>query len=232
MSQTNLDRLALVAHALGDLLPHVVFVGGCTTELLLDPAYRAGVRATEDVCLIVEIATRSDFYKLENLLRSRGFRNDPEINFRWQLIDDGMPLTVDVMPTMEAILGYSNPFYPEAFLTAEVTVVRGLSIRHLNHACFLGTKFVAFGNRGGGDYLGSQDMEDVVAVLDGCRNLANALMDQALPELKIYLLKQLSHLPDSPEFGMVLAGNCRRDSGKAARTNIQLCIKVLARTAS
>ena len=32
----NLMQLEAVASALGDLLPHVTFVGGCTTVLLVD----------------------------------------------------------------------------------------------------------------------------------------------------------------------------------------------------
>lgn len=46
----NLDKLELVAHALGDLRGQLVFVGGCAVELLLtDPA---PARVTFDVDLV------------------------------------------------------------------------------------------------------------------------------------------------------------------------------------
>ena len=36
---SNLMQLEMVASALGDLLPHVTFVGGSTTVLLVDEDY-------------------------------------------------------------------------------------------------------------------------------------------------------------------------------------------------
>ena len=53
----NLMQLEAVASALADLLPKVTFVGGCTTVLLVDEAAHFGVRKTDDVDVIVDIAT-------------------------------------------------------------------------------------------------------------------------------------------------------------------------------
>ena len=53
----HIAMIAKVAQALGDdLLPHVAFVGGCTTGLLLtDDFAREQVRHTDDVDLIVHV---------------------------------------------------------------------------------------------------------------------------------------------------------------------------------
>ncbi len=41
--------------------------------------------------------------------------------------------------------------------------------------CFLATKFEAFYSRGGGDYLLSKDIEDILAVVDGRLELIEEL---------------------------------------------------------
>lgn len=225
----NLDRLALVAHALGPLRNDVVFVGGCTTELLLDPAARAGVRYTEDVDLIVDITSRRAYHELETTLRGLGFRNSPAVICRWEYPAGNLPVIVDIMPTDASILGFSNPFYEEGFETALHLEIRGLDIRHLNHANFLGTKLVAFDNRGHSDYLASQDMEDIVTLLDGCRELAIRISEGSSIELKTFLRGRLLELRASADFGVALTGNCPRDAGTYARRNLDLCIDVLNR---
>ena len=79
MTAANPENMAMViraATALGDLRKEVAFLGGATTGFLLtDPAVD-DVRSTLDVDVIVEVATRADYYALENRLRELGFRND------------------------------------------------------------------------------------------------------------------------------------------------------------
>lgn len=60
----NLMQLEEVASALGELLPHVTFVGGSTTVLLVDEVAHHGVRYTEDVDVIVDVATQLEYQKL------------------------------------------------------------------------------------------------------------------------------------------------------------------------
>ncbi len=45
-----------------------------------------------------------------------------------------------------------------------------LEIRIVTAPYFLATKLDAFRGRGKGDYFGSNDLEDIVAVVDGRRN--------------------------------------------------------------
>lgn len=67
--------LVTVAEALGEeLRARLVFVGGCTTALYItDPIVLEGVRATDDVDLIVDLAGFAQWAALMDRLRARGF---------------------------------------------------------------------------------------------------------------------------------------------------------------
>ncbi|MEN6359519.1 MAG: hypothetical protein ABFD59_05615, partial [Smithella sp.] len=106
-----------MARHLGNLREKVVFVGGCATGLLITDPAMPEVRSTQDVDVIVEVASRLEYYRLEKELRSRGFKQDMSENApvcRW-LVDD---VKVDVMPTKEDILGFSNRWYLPAIRNA------------------------------------------------------------------------------------------------------------------
>ena len=116
LQQIMLQR---VANALGpDLLRQVAFVGGCTTGLLItDPISREAVRYTDDVDLIVHVLGLGNWYRLQQDLSGRGFRNSPEdeVICRTRLRDgSGTDLIVDFMPDDAAILGFSNRWYADA----------------------------------------------------------------------------------------------------------------------
>jgi hypothetical protein len=109
----NVVMLEQVASHLGTLLDKVVFVGGAVTSLLTTDPAATEVRVTMDVDVIVQVISRTDYYRLEKRLRLLGFVHDQSENAplcRW-LIDG---IKVDVMPTDESILGFSNRWYPLA----------------------------------------------------------------------------------------------------------------------
>ena len=96
-----------VAERLGSLRPKVVFLGGSATGFHITDKAEPEIRATKDVDIIVEVASIVGYHKLEKTLRELGFfqkmqEDDPIC--RWY-IDD---VIVDVMPTDENILGFSN----------------------------------------------------------------------------------------------------------------------------
>lgn len=167
MSDANTELLARMAEALGDLREQLVFVGGCATALLITDPGAAPVRATQDVDAVVAIASRAEYLKLGEALRARGFSQTlagGEPPYRWSL--GGMKL--DVMAAREDVLGFSNRWYEIALRTALVVhLTDALAIRLVTPACFLATKLEAFEDRGGGDYLESHDLEDVLSVVDG-----------------------------------------------------------------
>ncbi|MDT8391691.1 MAG: nucleotidyl transferase AbiEii/AbiGii toxin family protein [Lentisphaeria bacterium] len=160
-----------VAAGLVPLLDSVVFIGGASSCLLIDDTIASGVRPTDDVDCIVEVGSRAEYSKLEAQLRSLGFSHamaEDAPMCRW--IYRGV--LVDVMPDDRAILGFSNAWYKEGIAHAqEVTLPSGLLIRCLTLPYFVATKIEAFLSRGG-DFRMSHDIEDIVIVLDGQRDLA------------------------------------------------------------
>jgi hypothetical protein len=103
----NLVLLESIAAALGPLRERFVFVGGCTTGMLVTDVAAAPVRATRDVDVIVEVLTLADYHALERELEKAGFSHDrsPEAPIcRWIV---GTSL-LDVMPTDERVLGFAN----------------------------------------------------------------------------------------------------------------------------
>ena len=107
MKNPNLAILELVARTLGPVCDEVVFVGGCATGLLLTQERPDPIRVTEDVDIIAQALTASDYHALEAKVRARGFSNDMRPGApicRWVY----GPVTVDVMPTVQDILGFAN----------------------------------------------------------------------------------------------------------------------------
>jgi len=76
MPTGNLERLTKVARGLGDLLDHVVFVGGSVVELYVDDPGAQEVRPTIDVDCVVEPLVAEDLQGFEAILEKRGFRHD------------------------------------------------------------------------------------------------------------------------------------------------------------
>jgi len=73
----NVAMMELVAERLGEgLREDLVFVGGAVTGLLITDPGQPSIRPTEDVDLIVHAAVRSDYQRVEKVLRDRGFVND------------------------------------------------------------------------------------------------------------------------------------------------------------
>ena len=201
----NLIQLESVAASLGDLLPDVTFVGGSTTILLVDKAAHFGVRKTNDVDVIVDIATLVEYHQFSEKLRSLGFKEDADGPIcRWFVDTTIGQMTLDVMPTDEKILGFSNRWYGEAIKEAStITLPNGLDIRVITPAYFIATKFEAFAGRGKGNYF-SHDLEDIVFVMENRGGLLNELMESP-GDMKAYFAKQASLLLND-DFLNVLPG--------------------------
>lgn len=62
-------QLEITAELLGPILDEVVFVGGATVHLWLTDPGAPPARATEDVDVICEVASRAEYYRLGEKLR-------------------------------------------------------------------------------------------------------------------------------------------------------------------
>ena len=205
MNESNTALLSSVAAKLGDLCDRPVFVGGCATALLVtDPAAPA-VRVTQDVDALVAITSLSDYHRMGHDLLERGFtlslvRGDPPYRFR------SGSLTLDLMPVDASILGFSSRWYAQALDSAvPVQLPGGPSIRIVTPACFLATKLEAFEDRGGGDYLTSHDLEDVLSVVDGRPQIVAEVADADLA-LRRYVAEVLGRLLADEAFVNALPG--------------------------
>lgn len=187
----NVGLVQSVARALGALNERVVFVGGCAAGLLVTDAARPPVRATVDVDLITEVASRADYYAFADSLRAAGFREDVgEINCRWRLGS----LIVDVMPTDATILGFTNRWYRPAIAHASTTALPdGQTIRLISAPLLVATKLEAFHGRGAGDFARSHDIEDIMVIVDGRAELL-AEIAAAPAEVADYLRSEMAAL--------------------------------------
>ena len=105
---------------------------------------------------------------VEERLVALGLRNDLREDApicRWLTPED---VQVDVMPVDQAILGFSNQWYPTAVERAvDYLLTDDAVIRIPTAPVFLATKWEAFLGRGEGDLLGSHDLEDIITVVAG-----------------------------------------------------------------
>lgn len=201
----NLPDLRRIAEALGELREQVVFVGGSVAGLLVTDPLAHSVRATRDVDAVVN-ANRIMFYRIEEALVRLGFMRDvsSEVICRW--VHKASGVLFDLMPVQPEVLGFSNRWYPYAVQTAvPVDLGEGLTIRLVSAVAFVATKLEAFASRGGGDFLSSHDLEDVLNIVDGREELAGE-MAGAPAELRQAVATAFAQLLSNQDFANVLPG--------------------------
>lgn len=205
-----------MAIRLEPLLPEIVFVGGCATNLLVTDPAAAPTRRTYDVDVIAEIASYADYIAFSERLRALQFSEDTTEGApvcRWRHGN----LILDVMPLDAAILGFSNRWYAPALHAAvNASLPGGLTIRAISAPYFLGTKFEAFQGRGQHDYFVSRDLEDIVAVVDGRPSLIDEIKAAPSP-LRAFIAKTIRELIADPRFLDALPGYLLPDAANQAR---------------
>ncbi|RUR55188.1 hypothetical protein [Vreelandella populi] len=211
------EMLRIVALALGDEILHeVVFVGGCTTGLLLTDDYtREHVRSTDDVDLIVNVMGYVQYNAFTNRLKKRGFSEPSPL-------DDDMPtcamklgdLRVDLMPDDPNVLGYSSRWYAQALESySERDIGEEIQINVITPPFFMATKLEAYLGRGENDPLSSRDIEDILNLVDGRKELLDEVKNMERP-LKAYISEQLSSLLANPYFEMAVQSQALGDQGR------------------
>lgn len=216
MANPNFRLLVDAAKLLKPILGELVFVGGCTTALLITDKAAADVRPTYDVDAIAEITSYVGYAKFSERLKALGFREDTR---------EGAPLcrwcqqttTLDVMPLDGRILGFKNSWYGPAIETAEERELEpGLKILMVSSVYFCASKLEAFGDRGKNDYVGSRDLEDFIAVVDGRAELAGEIQ-AAQSDVRSYLSKEIAKLFGARGFVDALPGHLAPDSASQER---------------
>lgn len=217
--RANIELISTVANRLGPLLDRVVFLGGAATGLLITDTAAPDVRPTLDVDVIVEISSRMDYYRLEESLRNLGFKPDQDEGApicRW-IVDR---IKVDVMPTDEKILGFSNRWYSPAIKGArEMELPGGTKIHIVTAPYFLATKIEAFYGRGKGDYMASHDMEDIIALFDGRPEIIDEIRSST-SELRNYLAETFQAFLKNNKFLESLPGHLPPDPASQGRVKV------------
>ncbi len=206
MAESNLEMLLIAVENLGDLKNELVFVGGCMTELLITDAGAAEPRQTKDVDTIVEAASYAEYNAFSEKLKAAEFREDTSENAplcRW--VKESTIL--DVMPLDEKTLGFTNSWYKSAMKTAqEREISSNLTIKAVSPVYFCATKMEAFDGRGNGDYLGSHDLEDIIAVIDGRIELI-AEIENAATDVRLYIAEKIKSWLENDKFTDALPGH-------------------------
>ncbi|HEY2713051.1 MAG TPA: hypothetical protein VGI60_11095 [Chthoniobacterales bacterium] len=178
---TPIESMRLVAQELESVGLSFAFLGGCAVWLLVDRPDLTDFRPTEDVDVIVEVVTLNELYKIEEILRAAGFQHDTS---------EGAPICrwivkgcrVDIMPIDSRALGMNSQWFREALESAQLVTIDGkLQARVVTAPFFLATKLAAYHDRAGDDLYGSHDLEDIVTVVDGRRNIAAEVADSVMP---------------------------------------------------
>jgi hypothetical protein len=216
MANPNLQLLVDAAKLLRPILGELVFVGGCTTALLITDKAAAEVRPTYDVDAIAEITSYVGYVEFSERLKALGFREDTR---------EGAPLcrwrqqttTLDVMPLDGTILGFKNRWYGPAMRMAEKRELEpGLEILMVSPVYFCASKLEAFGDRGKNDYLGSRDLEDLIAVVDGRAELVGEIK-AAQTDVRSYIANEIIKFLGTREFGDALPGHLAPDLASQER---------------
>ncbi len=216
MTHPNLKLLQATAVLVRPLLPQLVFVGGCTTALLITDEGAADVRTSYDVDAIAEITSYSGYIVFSGRLKQLGFTEDSSEGApvcRWRRKE----VVLDVMPLDEQLLGFSNRWYKPAMdFAREHEIQAGLRVRAVTAVYFCATKLEAFAGRGKQDYLSSHDLEDLIAVVDG-RSVLIDEIEQAPSDVRSYISSEVRKLLQINAFMDALPGYLLPDAASQGR---------------
>ncbi len=204
---SNNERLLQVASALEELNAEVVYVGGAVIQLYSSDSAALNPMTTYDVDCVVNVINYKGYRDFEQKLFEKHFQNDTS---------EGAPICryifngekVDFMPKVDTGIGESNRWY-----------LNGLEHRQSyqldsNHSIFimpvtyyLASKIDALHSRGGDDYRGEKDFEDIIFVLNTCNHIAESMEQSSEVEVLTFLKTSFSEMLARP--------NIREEIGSA-----------------
>lgn len=159
------ERILRVARALRDVNEQFVFIGAAVLPLLADVDQRlAAPRRTQDVDAVAATATYVARAKMEESLRTCGFRHQPGKNAGRWLSPAGE--IFDVSFAGDHLGGTGSALDALAIATA-VLLPGDPPIRHLSGPGFLIMKAAAFSDRGRSAPHESKDLADIAVLLVG-----------------------------------------------------------------
>jgi hypothetical protein len=220
----NVIRLKSVVRALGPLADKVVFIGGVVAELLQVDRVLPAARATDDVDAVVALRSRGESDVFASSLRTLGFRDDVSAAHahRWVAPDK---TKVDLVPVNEMSIGFGNKWDLLATTSAETHQLDETSVRIVSAPLFLAMKWSAFNDRGGLDWMGSHDLEDILAVVATRPTIVEEVRNSNA-EVRLYIATWCLKLLNEPAFAEIVQGALSTASlpgiGELAESRIEL----------
>jgi hypothetical protein len=159
-------------------------------------------------------------------MRARDIHEDVDspVICRWR--HKPTSLVLDAMPADPSILGFANRWQAAALPHAvERALPSGTLIRVITPPYLVATKLDAFAGRGRGDLLASHDLEDIIAVLDGRRELVTEIAASPA-DVKAFISSAMHSVRDHPRFLDALYGWLPPDAGSQARATSVLLPRV------
>lgn len=189
MSKTNNERLQEIAEGMKSLNERLVYVGGALAGSYANDPAATEPRTTIDVDCVVNSTNYAEHVAFEELLRKHHFQNDissePPVICRWVYKGE----LVDVMSMEEKSQSFGNRWYRPGFEHREQIVLSsGTTIYRLPAPYYIATKIEALLSRGGNDWRGAKDFEDIIYVLNYCTDFleryhaADAVVQRFLSE--------------------------------------------------
>lgn len=181
MSNLTIYNLEKAAAILSTIPEQFIFTGGATIVLYANQDILHKLRPTKDVDCVVEIVTRTEYYKLAKKLKAKGLSECIQPNSplcRWQYDE----LIIDIMPCEKEVLGFTNRWYPGGITKSiSYTLPSQTQIQIFSPIYLLSTKIEAYLGRGTG-FRFSKDIEDIIVLFDGSNTLEEDyhLADQEL----------------------------------------------------
>lgn len=225
----NKTILSIVAEGLGDMIDQFVFVGGTVVELYASSETYQESRQTDDVDCVVEVSSLANYYVLEEKLRAYGFYDDMDIDAPiCRKLYKG--IKVDIMPTNEDILQFTNKWYKDGFLRAQnYALSDDRYIKILTAPYFIAAKLEAFFSPYRNyhlDVYASHDFEDIIYILDNCEGIF-ILIENSDNPVKTYIQQQFAYLLKNKPIVYALSGILRDDENEKKILNMFECISLL-----
>lgn len=218
MSKTNNERLQEIAEGMQSLNERLVYVGGAMAGSYVNDPAAVEPRPTKDVDCVVDSKNYAEHAAIEEQLRKLHFQNDtesePPVICRWVYNGE----IVDVMSYEEKSLNFGNRWYRPGFEHRELyTLPSGKQIYRLPVAYYLATKIEALLSRGGADWRGAKDFEDIIYVLNYCTDIM-ARFRASKPDVQQYLSEQFSTMLQRPNFNEEI--ECAISADEIERTDM------------
>ena len=224
MSRNNNERLQMIAEGMQDLNERLVYVGGALAGSYASDPAALEPRPTTDVDCVVNSANYAEHAAFEEQLRKQHFQNDtesePPVICRWVYNGE----LVDVMSYEEKSLSFGNRWYRPGFEHREqYQLPSGKKIYRLPAPYYIATKIDALLSRGGNDWRGAKDFEDIIYVLNYCTDFMTRFRATET-DVQQYLSEQFAQMLQRPNLNEEI--ECAISADEVERTD--MLIKIMS----